>query len=44
MCDSYIEKVNKLKSTRELTVRVPSLGVFVIDFQHVFSGRSANPD
>ena len=35
---------NKIKSTRELTVRVSSLSVFVIDFEQVLSGRSTNPD
>ena len=42
----YIAKtsVNKIKSTQELTVRVSGLTVFVIDFEQVFSGRSANPD
>ena len=35
---------NQIKSTWELTLRVSSLGVFFIEFEQVFGGRSANPD
>ena len=35
---------NQIKSTRALTARVPSLTVFVVDFEQVLSFRSTNPD
>ena len=35
---------NKIKSTRELTVRQSSFSVFVNDFEQVFSDRSENSD